>query len=101
MGSWDRNSSQCADRPEAAVDRDTSTRSLEGRASTHEAPEGGLLLPAMGRGSGEVGATLKHLVHATTEHRIKVKSEAEMDYVTPRIILERALERVPVPKLEI
>ncbi len=44
---------------------------------------------------------VKHLVHATTEHRIRVKPEAEMDDITPRIILERALERVPVPKLEI
>ena len=43
----------------------------------------------------------KHLVHSTTEHRIKVKPEAEMDDVTPKIILERALERVPVPKLEL
>ena len=44
---------------------------------------------------------VKHLVHATTEHRIRVKPEAEMDDITPRIILDRALERVPVPKLEI
>lgn len=44
---------------------------------------------------------VKHLVHATTEHRIRVKPEAEMDDITPRIILERALEQVPVPKLEI
>ena len=44
---------------------------------------------------------IKHLVYSTTEHRLRVKPEAEMDDVTPRIILERALERVPVPKLEI
>ncbi|MFC2004717.1 AAA family ATPase [Chloroflexota bacterium] len=44
---------------------------------------------------------IKHLVHLTTEHRIMVKPEAEMDNVTPRIILERALEQVPVPKLKI
>ncbi len=44
---------------------------------------------------------IKHLVYRTTEHRIKVKPEAEMDDVTPRIILDRALEQVPVPKLEI
>ena len=44
---------------------------------------------------------IKHLVHATTEHRIRVKPEAEMDDVTPKVILERALERVPVPKLKI
>jgi len=44
---------------------------------------------------------IKHLVHPGVEHRIRVKGEAEMDGVTPKIILERALERVPVPKLEI
>ena len=44
---------------------------------------------------------IKHLAPLTTEHRMRVRSEAEMDDVTPRIILERALEQVPVPKLEI
>ena len=44
---------------------------------------------------------IKHLVLPTTEHRIRVKPEAEMDDITPRIILERALEQVPVPKLAI
>jgi len=44
---------------------------------------------------------IKHLVHPAMEHRIRVKSEAEMDDVTPKIILERVLERVPVPKLKI
>jgi MoxR-like ATPase len=44
---------------------------------------------------------IKHLVYAAVEHRIRVKSEAEIDDVTPRIILERALEQVPVPKLKI
>ena len=44
---------------------------------------------------------IKHLVPATTEHRIRVKPEAEMDDITPAIILNRALEGVPVPKLEI
>jgi MoxR-like ATPase len=41
---------------------------------------------------------IRHLVPLTVEHRIKIKPEAEMDNVTPRIILERALEQVPVPK---
>jgi MoxR-like ATPase len=41
---------------------------------------------------------IKHLVLVAVEHRIKVKPEAEMDDVTPRVILERALERIPVPK---
>jgi len=44
---------------------------------------------------------IRHLVPFTVEHRIKVKPEAEMDDVTPKVILERTLEQVPVPKLEI
>lgn len=44
---------------------------------------------------------IKRLVHPAVEHRIRVKPEAEMDDVTPKIITERVLERVPVPKLEI
>ena len=43
---------------------------------------------------------IRHLVPLTVEHRIRVKPEAEMDDVTPRIILEKALEQVPVPKLK-
>lgn len=44
---------------------------------------------------------IKHLVPTTTEHRIIVRAEAEMDEVTPEIVLKRAMERVPVPKLEV
>jgi MoxR-like ATPase len=44
---------------------------------------------------------VKHLVYPAVEHRIRVRPEAEMDNVTPAAIIERALERVPVPKLEI
>jgi len=44
---------------------------------------------------------IKRLAHPAVEHRIRVKAEAEMDDITPKIILERTLERVPVPKLEI
>ena len=44
---------------------------------------------------------IKYLARPAVEHRIRVKPEAEMDDITPKIILERALERVPVPKLEI
>ena len=44
---------------------------------------------------------VKHLVYPAVEHRIKVRPEAEMDNVTPGAIIERALERVPVPKLEL
>ena len=44
---------------------------------------------------------VKHLIFPAVEHRIKVKPEAEMDDITPRIILERILGQVPAPKLEI
>ena len=44
---------------------------------------------------------IKHLAFPAIEHRVKVTTEAEMDDVTPRIILERALEGVPVPTLKI
>ena len=44
---------------------------------------------------------VKHLIFPAAEHRIKVKPEAEMDDVTPRIILQRILEQVPAPKLKI
>ncbi len=44
---------------------------------------------------------IKHLAYLTTEHRIRIKPEAEMDDVTSRMIIERALEQVAVPKLEI
>jgi len=44
---------------------------------------------------------IKHLIFPAIEHRIKVKPEAEMDDITPEIIMERSLERVPVPKLKI
>jgi len=44
---------------------------------------------------------VKHLAPLALEHRLKVKPEAEMDEVTPRVILERALEQVPVPRVNI
>jgi len=44
---------------------------------------------------------IKHLALHAIEHRISVKPEAEMDDITPRIIIERTLEKVPVPKLKI
>ena len=42
---------------------------------------------------------VKRLALQTLEHRIKVKSEAEMDGLTPRSLLERTLERIEVPKI--
>ena len=44
---------------------------------------------------------IKYLALHAIEHRIRVKPEAEMDDITPRIIVERTLEKVPVPKLKI
>ncbi|MBI4180907.1 MAG: MoxR family ATPase [Chloroflexi bacterium] len=44
---------------------------------------------------------IKHLVFPAVEHRVRVKPEAEMDDVTPRIIMNRALEQVSVPKLAV
>ena len=44
---------------------------------------------------------IKHLAPHAVEHRISVKPEAEMEDITPKLILERALERTSVPKLEI
>jgi MoxR-like ATPase len=42
---------------------------------------------------------IKHLAFPAVEHRFKVKPEAEMDNITPDVVLARVLERVPVPKL--
>jgi MoxR-like ATPase len=42
---------------------------------------------------------VKHLMYEVVEHRIQIKSEAEMDEVTIRMVLDRALEKTPVPKL--
>jgi MoxR-like ATPase len=42
---------------------------------------------------------VKKLVYPVMEHRIKVKPEAEMDDVTPRMLLDRTLEKIPIPKI--
>jgi MoxR-like ATPase len=42
---------------------------------------------------------VKKLVYPALEHRIKVKPEAEMDDVTPRMLLDRTLAKIPVPKM--
>jgi MoxR-like ATPase len=41
---------------------------------------------------------IKRLFVAGVEHRLSVRPEAEMDEVTPRMILERTLDKVAVPK---
>ncbi len=43
---------------------------------------------------------VKHLAVPALEHRLRVRVEAEMDDITPAIILQRIMEKVPVPKLE-
>ena len=42
---------------------------------------------------------VKRLIYPALEHRIKVKPEAEMDDVTPRMLLDRTVEKIPVPKI--
>lgn len=44
---------------------------------------------------------IKKLASLTVEHRIQARSEAEMDEITPGVILERTLEKVPVPKVNV
>jgi MoxR-like ATPase len=44
---------------------------------------------------------IKTLAFNAIEHRMRVKPEAEMDDITPHIIIERVLDKVPVPKLTI
>ncbi len=44
---------------------------------------------------------IKHLAGPAVEHRLRLKSESEMDDIVPALVLERALQNVPVPKLEI
>jgi MoxR-like ATPase len=44
---------------------------------------------------------IKHLVFTTLEHRIRVRSEAEMDEITPRLLIQRTLDQIPVPRLKI
>jgi MoxR-like ATPase len=44
---------------------------------------------------------IKALAFNAMEHRIRVKPEAEMDDITPHAIIERALNKIPVPKITI
>lgn len=43
---------------------------------------------------------VKQLVGPAIEHRIKIKPEAEMDGILAKDIIERAIEQIPVPKME-
>jgi MoxR-like ATPase len=44
---------------------------------------------------------IKAFAYGAVEHRIRVKPEAEMDEITPRMIIARTLEKIPVPKLDV
>lgn len=44
---------------------------------------------------------IKSLILPVLEHRLRIKSEVKMDGVTPRLVLERMLEKTPVPKVGI
>lgn len=44
---------------------------------------------------------IKNLATNAIEHRLRVKSEAELDDITPGMVIERVLNKVPVPKLSI
>ena len=44
---------------------------------------------------------VKSLAYKAIEHRIRVKPEAEMDNITPHIVIERTLGRIAAPKLNL
>ena len=44
---------------------------------------------------------IKFLAHPTLDHRLAVTPEAEMDEITPEMLVERAVENTPVPKIKI
>jgi MoxR-like ATPase len=43
---------------------------------------------------------VKRLAYFTIEHRLRIKTEAEMDDITPRMIINKALDSIPVPKFD-
>jgi MoxR-like ATPase len=43
---------------------------------------------------------VKKLVPSVLTHRIRIKPEAEMEDITPKIVIERLLKEVPVPKID-
>ncbi len=43
---------------------------------------------------------VKRLVYFTIEHRLRIKPESEMDDVTPRMVVNRVLNNIPVPRFE-
>lgn len=43
---------------------------------------------------------VKRLAYFAIEHRLRIKPEAEMDDITPRMVINKALNSVPVPKFD-
>lgn len=43
---------------------------------------------------------VKKLVFPALEHRTRLKPEAEIEEITPQMVIQRVLEKVPVPKVE-
>ena len=43
---------------------------------------------------------IKQIAMPVLEHRIRVKPEAEIDGVTPKSLVEKAMKEIPVPKPE-
>lgn len=44
---------------------------------------------------------VKSLAFKTIEHRIRVKAESEMDDITPKIVIERTLDKIAPPKINL
>ncbi len=44
---------------------------------------------------------IKFLAHPALDHRLAVTPEAEMDEITPEMIVDRVVENTPVPKIKI
>lgn len=44
---------------------------------------------------------IKTLAFNAIEHRVRVKPESEMDDITPHAVIDRALNKVPVPRLNV
>jgi len=44
---------------------------------------------------------VKRLAYFTIEHRLRIRPEAEMDDITPRKIISKVLDSIPVPRFDI
>jgi MoxR-like ATPase len=43
---------------------------------------------------------VKRLTYFTIEHRLRIRPEAEMDDITPRMIINKTLDSIPVPRFD-